>query len=137
MSNIILYLGISLGIIVYSFFTKLSLNFVSPITKSIIDAYVFSIIAPALFLYTKVTNISVDFAPKGVLFASFSAISLFCVIFLFSFLSQKIQISEIVQLSSIFCILLIVSIAFGNESLTIRNAIGIITILIGCVLVGK
>jgi len=111
---------------------KISLKYMSPLMVIIVGMYVYSSIAPLLFLYMKSKGMPTDWDLRGIVWAIITTLLSTVAGLSFIHLIQRAHVHTAVGFTSIYPILTFVLCAiFLGEPVTVLKLFGIITIVAG------
>ena len=120
---------------VWPLMMKFALSSISPIMIQVVIAYVYSMFAPAMFLYMKATGIAVEWSTKGIIYATIACTLSAAASLSFSTVIQRVPVNIVGSFTAIYPVItFLLSVIFLGESVTIMKFMGIMTIAVGIVL---
>jgi len=113
---------------------KLALRHTTPLSVILVGLYVFSGIAPFLFLYMKHQNLVIDWNPKGVFWSTVTALLSTIAGISFVHAINRVPAHVAIGFTAVYPILsFILCVLVLNEPITLMKYIGIVTVVIGTI----
>lgn len=119
----------------WALFEKLGTRHASPLMMQVIGAYVYSAVAPVVFLYMKATNTQSDWNWRGVAWTAGACVLATIASLSFTTAVQRAQVHLVVGFTSVYPVLtFLLCWIFLGEPVTWLKMLGIAAIVLGTVL---
>lgn len=119
----------------WAVFEKMGTRHTSPLMMQVIGAYVYSVVAPIVFLYMKAANVATDWNARGVLWTAGACVLATIASLSFTTAIQRAHVHLVVGFTSIYPVLTFVLCAiFLGEQVTWLKMLGIVAIVTGTAL---
>jgi len=117
---------------------RLALRNMTTFSSMITAMYVYSVFAPAMFLYAKSMNVPNELNVRGVLWQTVACVLTTTAVVAFSEASRTVPVHLVVGLTSLYPVVtLVLSAVFLGEPVTLLRAAGILVITLGVVMVSR
>lgn len=119
---------------VWSVMQKLATTHTSPMMMQVIGAYVYSAVAPLIFLYMKATNSTTTWSTKGIMWTTASCVVAIIASLSFATAVQKAHVHTVVGWTSTYPVLtFILCTIFLGEAVTFTKLIGMTLVVMGTI----
>lgn len=119
----------------WALFEKMGTRYTSPLMMQVIGAYVYSAVAPIVFLYMKATNTQTNWSITGILWTAGACVLATIASLSFTTAVQRAHVHLVVGFTSIYPVLTFVLCwIFLDEQVTPLKMLGIAAIVAGTVM---
>jgi len=120
---------------VWAVVEKQATRHTSPLMMQVIGAYVYSAVAPILFIFMKATNVQTSWNVPGVAWTAIACVLATVAGLCFTTAIQRAPVHTVIGFTSTYPVLTFVLCAlFLNEHVTLTKLAGIVAIVLGTVL---
>lgn len=109
----------------------------SPLMIQLMSMYVYSTIAPLLLLAMKSRSVPMEWSTAGIVWTAIACVLTTAAQTAFLYAIQRVQVHLVMGFTAFYPVLTFALCwAFLGEDVTVRKLIGIVTIVIGAILIG-
>lgn len=122
---------------VWSLTQKMAVQTSSPLMMLMISSYVYSIIGPGVFMYMKLKRLPTDWDTKGFMWTVTGSLIGVIASLSYAHAAKRNPVYILSAVTSVYPIIsILLSWAFLNEQITLRNMFGMCLVVLGMFLVG-